>query len=37
MGYARSQGSDPEKLRTALAKCKERLFSYYRKRSSGGA
>jgi len=37
MSYARSQGSDPEKLRAALAKCRDQLFSYYRKRSSRGA
>ena len=48
MSYARSQGSDPpalesardaarERLRMALAKCKDQLFSYYRRRSGGGA
>jgi hypothetical protein len=37
MSYARSQGSAPEKLRTALVKCKAQLFSYYRKRSGHGA
>jgi len=37
MVYARSQGADPERLRTDLAKCKERVFSYYRSRVGGGA
>jgi hypothetical protein len=37
MLYARSQGADPERLRTDLAKCKERVFSYYRRRGGGGA
>jgi hypothetical protein len=37
MTYARSENPDADRLRTTLTRCKERLFSYYRKRSNGGA
>jgi hypothetical protein len=37
MSYAGSEGSDHEKLRAALARCRDQLFSYYRKRGSRGA